>query len=209
MVFACGLLCHCGSLERSNPADPAIEYAAGGEQTLSLAVPLPKALVSVVDSMVARLTGPNITPITKSLIHSPLGPATVTIGALEAGGDRVVVVEGYDHDGNLIMMGEKRNITISVGDTTRVVLNLELLGLPVGPAEGDPGQEEGGDPPSDDAPSADDGTSAAGANDDAAAPADAAANDTAATGEGGTSDGSDSGSTSDEAAADETAAETG
>ena len=128
------LLGACGSLERSNPVDPgAVDsgVSVGSEesngQSLSLVVPLPKPLVSVVDSLVAVLSGPGMTSIVKRLDFSPLGPATLTMGAVSPGTERVLKIAGYDHGGHLILEGERRNITITAGGTTRVTINLSLL----------------------------------------------------------------------------------
>ena len=127
----------CGTLDRNNPlyVDNSNSHSeqhtsVESEPSLTLAIALPKALASVVDSMVARFTGPDIVPIVKEMQFSPIGPATVTLGALSPGQDRTLIVEGYDHDGNLIIRGEKHNIQISVGDTTRITLNMEQIDIP-------------------------------------------------------------------------------
>ncbi len=118
----------CGSLERDNPADPGGVSPEGSSfNTLSLVVPVPKPLVSVIDSLVAVLSGPGMTPIVKQLEHSPLGPATLTMGAVSPGTGRTLTIEGYDHDGALIIEGERRNISIVAGDTTSITINLSLL----------------------------------------------------------------------------------
>lgn len=135
-ISSAALLVNCGSFDRNNPVDPGGAAAQAQaelvvpEPGLRLTVSLPKALVSVVDSVVAHLTGPNIVPVVKQLQHSPLGPATVTLGALSPGLDRVLIIEGYNHEGNLVMRAEKRNINITVGDTTRITMNMELMDLP-------------------------------------------------------------------------------
>ena len=128
-VGTIGALIACGSLERDNPADPGgnSPEQSSATNTLSLVVPLPKPLVSVVDSLVAILSGPGMTPIVKQLDHSPLGPAMLTMGAVSPGTGRVLTVEGYDHDGVLIFEGQRRNISIVAGDTTRIAINLTLL----------------------------------------------------------------------------------
>ena len=150
LVAAAQLLCACGSLERSNPADP----DAGGTRhepsanALSLVIPLPKPQVSVVDSLVAILEGPGMTPIVKRLDHSPLGPATLTMGAVSPGTGRTLTILGYDHEGLLIMEGERRNIDIAVGDTTRVTINLRLIeGVNEPDAGGDDGSGDDGSTP--------------------------------------------------------------
>ena len=128
------LLGACGSLERSNPVDPGAvdsgvhrDSEESSRQTLSLVVPLPKPLVSVVDSLVAVLSGPGMTSIVKQLDHSPVGPATLTMGAVSPGTELILKIEGYDHDGRLILEGERRNITITAGGTTIITINLNLL----------------------------------------------------------------------------------
>ena len=144
-----GAIIACGSLERDNPADPggnSPEQSA--TNTLSLIVPLPNPLASVVDSLVAVLYGPGMAPIMKQLDHSPLGPATLTMGAVSPGTGRILTIEGYDHDGVLIFEGQRRNISIVAGDTTSITINLTLLEGINGPEPGpgtDPPAEE--DPP--------------------------------------------------------------
>ena len=127
----------CGTLDRNNPvyvdnpnSHSEKHTSVDSKPSLTLAIALPKILVSVVDSMVARFTGPDIVPIVKEMQFSPIGPATVTLGALSPGHDRTLIVEGYDHDGNLIIRGEKHNIQISVGDTTRITINMEQMNIP-------------------------------------------------------------------------------
>lgn len=143
----------CGSLERSNPADPgaADRVDRTSSNALSLVIPLPKPLISVVDSLVAVLEGPGMTPIVKQLEHSPLGPATLTMGAVSPGTGRTLTIFGYDHEGQLIMEGERRNIDIAVGDTTRITINLRLI-------EGVNEPDAGGDDGSTDDGSVDDGS---------------------------------------------------
>jgi hypothetical protein len=118
----------CEPLERSNPVDPSVDpVIADGGAELSLVVPLPKRLATVVDSLVARLTGPDIPTVVKALEYdSPVGPATLTIGALSPGEGRVLTIEGYDLTGRLILSGERRDITIEIGDTTRIAIDLRL-----------------------------------------------------------------------------------
>ncbi|MDA0334035.1 MAG: hypothetical protein O2782_02605 [bacterium] len=132
LAFSCVLGCH--SLDRDNPVDPAGEPAvepgviAGADgASLSLVVPLPKALATIVDSLVARLSGPDVPTIIKSLDYpSPLGPATLTIGAISPGSGRTLTIEGYDLTGRLILAGERGDITVVTGDTTRVTIDLRL-----------------------------------------------------------------------------------
>jgi hypothetical protein len=134
------LLGACGSLERSNPVDPgAVDGGDSNGQTLSLVVPVPKPLVSVVDSLVAVLSGPGMSSIVKQLERSPLGPATLRMGAVSPGTERILKIEGYDHAGRLILEGERRNITITAGGTTAITINLNLLeGVNDPTAEPDP-----------------------------------------------------------------------
>ena len=120
------MLWHCGSLERRNPADPAVEPVETPGPVISLSIPVPKPLVSVIDSMVAILEGPDMTPIEKEVDHSPLGPGLLTIGAIPPGSGRTLTIRGFDHDGQLVMEGMKNNITISEGDTSRITLNMSL-----------------------------------------------------------------------------------
>ncbi|MFH1569725.1 MAG: hypothetical protein ABIL09_17145, partial [Gemmatimonadota bacterium] len=101
----------CGSLERANPADPAGQ-AADPQAGLSLVVPLPKPLISVVDSIVVTLQGPTIPTIVMEMEHSPQGPATLTIGALAPGSGFRLTVLGYDHAGVLLLRGEQDGIAI-------------------------------------------------------------------------------------------------
>ena len=129
LIFSCCLGCH--ALERDNPVDPAVVDAtvADGDEgaRLSLVVPLPKALATVVDSLVARLSGPDMATVTKPLDYpSPLGPATLTIGAISPGSGRILTIEGYDLTGRLILSGERSDITIVTGDTTRITIDLRL-----------------------------------------------------------------------------------
>ena len=116
-VISLALLCsQCGSLQRDNPLDPSASPSENGEApTLSLVIPLPKELARIVDRIVARLEAPDMTAIVKELDHSPLGPATLTIGAISPGSGRTLIIEGFDIDGQLILIGEKQNIEIVVG----------------------------------------------------------------------------------------------
>ena len=132
LAFSCVLGCH--SLDRNNPVDPASDaaiepglVARANGASLSLVVALPKALATVVDSLVARFSGPDIPTIVKSLDYpSPLGPATLTIGAVSPGSGRTLTVEGYDLTGRLILAGERGDITVVTGDTTRITIDLRL-----------------------------------------------------------------------------------
>jgi hypothetical protein len=116
----------CGAPERNNPLDPANRQGA----SLTLNIPLPKYLADVVQRVVARLEGPGMQPLVKELDHSPLGPATGTIGAIPPGTGRILTIEGYDLAGELLFRGEKRDIAIVAGDTTRVELDLVLVKAP-------------------------------------------------------------------------------
>jgi hypothetical protein len=121
-----GFLClGCGAPGRDNPLDPADQRAS-----LRLSVPLPKYLAEVVQRVVARLEGPGMQPIEKELDHPPLGPATGTIGAIPPGAGRVLTIEGYNLAGELLFRGEKRDIAIVAGDTTRVEIDLVLVQAP-------------------------------------------------------------------------------
>ena len=148
------LLVHgqCGTLERDNPLDPGGEsrqtastagQSAADRSALSLRLPLPKALLGVVDSVVAILEGPDIQPVVKRLSISPLGPATGILGALQPGNGRTLTIEGFDLEGNLIFTGQQTDITIAVGDTTSVQIALRLT-QPLPPDGGEPA--DGGDP---------------------------------------------------------------
>lgn len=126
LALALGSHAGCHTLDRDNPVDPAI--GDGGDRAgLSLVVPLPKALASVVDSLVAHLSGPGMMAVVKAFdFPTPLGPATATIGAVPPGEGRLLTIEGYDLTGRLILSGERANITIVTGDTTRVSIDLRL-----------------------------------------------------------------------------------
>ncbi len=130
-LLATFLCCGCGAPGRNNPLDP-----AKGEDgaSLSLSIPLPKYLADVVQRVVARLEGPGMEPLVKELDHPPLGPATGTIGAIPPGTGRILTIEGYDLAGELLFKGEKRDLAIVAGDTTRVELELVLVKAP--PAAG-------------------------------------------------------------------------
>jgi hypothetical protein len=120
------LISQCGSLDRRNPADPVVGSTEQPSPALSLLVPVPKALVSVIDSMIAILEGPDMTTIEKVVGHSPNGPGLLTIGAIPPGSDRTLTIRGFDHQGQLIMEGVKSNITIAEGDTARITINMTL-----------------------------------------------------------------------------------
>lgn len=133
----------CGSLERDNPLDPASSQAPP-EAILSLYLPLPKPLVSVVHRVIARLEGPDFEPIVEELSLSPLGPATGTFGALQPGSDRTLILEGYNLRGELIFEGRREGITIIAGDTVRVEVQLRLIRSSApAPAESDSAWEVG------------------------------------------------------------------
>ena len=135
----------CGSPERANPVDPAVTGELP-QQTMTLLLALPKSLATVIDRIVAKLVGPDMPEIVKELSHSPLGPASLTIGAITPGANRTLTIEGYDLQGRLIMVGEKRNLTIAVGDTTRVTIELVLTDqfVPEEIVTGDDGDTETG-----------------------------------------------------------------
>lgn len=174
-----GLAIGCHSLDRNNPVDPSATHNSDSGQPgagLSLVVPLPKALATVVDSLVARLSGPDIPTVVKALDYpSPLGPATLTIGAVSPGSGRVLVIEGYDLTGRLILSGERRDITIVTGDTTRIAIDLRLA---IDPSELDAPDTTAavgdstvsGDPPQDEGP--DDGSGEVPTEDETTAPSD-------------------------------------
>lgn len=126
-LLALSLCGGCGAPDRNNPLDPGKQ---GAGASLHLNIPLPKYLAEVVQRVVARLEGPGMQPLTKELDHSPLGPATGTIGAIPPGSGRTLTIEGYDLAGELLFRGEQRDITIVAGDTTRVELDLVLVKAP-------------------------------------------------------------------------------
>jgi hypothetical protein len=53
-----------------------------------------------------------------------------------------LTIEGYDHSGRLILSGERRDITIVTGDTTRIVIDLRLT---IGDSELDEPESPEGD----------------------------------------------------------------
>ncbi|MFP6592435.1 MAG: hypothetical protein VCE12_18135, partial [Candidatus Latescibacterota bacterium] len=130
LALALGSHAGCHTLDRDNPVDPTIgdgDGDGGDRAGLSLVVPLPKALASVVDSLVAHLSGPGMVTVVKALdFPTPLGPATLTIGAVPPGEGRLLTIEGYDLTGRLILSGERANITVVTGDTTRISIDLRL-----------------------------------------------------------------------------------
>jgi hypothetical protein len=152
--FVCGI--GCAGLERDNPfdADTSIESEVAPEATLTVAVPLPKALATVVDSLVAHLEVPDAPTVIKELTYdTPLGPALLTIGALSPGGGITLTIEGYDLGGRLILAGTQTDITIAANDTTRVSIDLRLTvdldeidGPDTGADAGDGGDDTGADP---------------------------------------------------------------
>ncbi len=125
-----GLVCGfgCAGLERDNPFDTdGTASQAAPEAALTLAVPLPKALATVVDSLVAHLEVPDTPTVIKELTYdTPLGPALLTIGALSPGGSVTLTIEEYDLDGRLILSGTQTDITIAANDTTRISIDLRL-----------------------------------------------------------------------------------
>lgn len=136
-----GCCAQCGPPEPSRPTDPGSEEAAFSS-ALVLTIPLSKTLVSVVDSLVAVLSDAQGRPmITKQLQHSPLGPATLTIGAVSPGSGYRLTISGYDHARRHILQGEQDGIVIAVGDTLPLTMVLSLL---ISPA---PEDTSGGDAP--------------------------------------------------------------
>jgi len=130
----------CGPPDPSRPTDSGPAEATASS-TLELSIPLPKALISVVDSLVAVLEAPGQPTIYKQLEHSPLGPATLTIGAISPGSGYRLTISGYDHARQHILQGEQDGIVIAVGDTLHLTMVMTLL---VSPA---PGDTSGGDAP--------------------------------------------------------------
>ena len=125
-LLALAALCYqCGSSETNTAIspDPADSRAAG----IHVAVPIPKALVVVVDRVVATLDGPGVQTIVKELTVTPLGPATGTIGALPPSTGLTLTLNGYDLDGELLFSGQRRGISIAAGDTTRITVELILV----------------------------------------------------------------------------------
>jgi hypothetical protein len=121
------LLYRCGPSTPEMPLSPGVGDSPGAAGGISLAIPIPKALVVVVDRVVATLNGPGIQTIVKELTVTPLGPATGIIGALPAATGLVLTLEGYDLDGLLLFNGQRRGISITAGDTTRITVELLLV----------------------------------------------------------------------------------
>jgi hypothetical protein len=121
----------CSDLQRSNPYDShsaKVDATNGAaEATLSLRLPLAKALAIVVYRVEAILEGPCMPPIIKELTLLPLGPATGTIGALQPGTGFSLTLRGYDIEDELLFEGHQENISIVDGDTTLVEIDLVLL----------------------------------------------------------------------------------
>lgn len=117
----------CTGLERDNPLDPSSSAEQSETSTLSLAVPLPKILATVVDSLVATLEIPDAPTVVKELSYdTPLGPALLTIGALSPSTGVTLTIEGFDLDGRLILSGAQTDIIIVADDTTRISIDLRL-----------------------------------------------------------------------------------
>lgn len=139
----------CTGLERDNPLDPSSSAEQSETSTLSLAVPLPKILATVVDSLVATLEIPDAPTVVKELSYdTPLGPALLTIGALSPSTGVTLTIEGFDLDGRLILSGTQTDIIIVADDTTRISIDLRLA-IPLDELDtgGDPtgGDTGGGD----------------------------------------------------------------
>jgi len=88
---------------------------------------------------VAVLEAPDRPTITKQLEHSPLGPATLTIGAISPGSGYRLTISGYDHARQHILQGEQDGIVITVGDTLHLTMVMTLLISPT------PEDSSGGD----------------------------------------------------------------
>lgn len=158
----------CAGVDRDNPFDPAAptQVSLTRDAAITLAVPLPKALATVVDSLVARLDVPDAPTVIKNLTYdTPLGPALLTIGALSPGGGITLTIEGYDLDGRLILTGTQSDITIAANDTTRVSIDLRLTIDLEDPDDGDTVDDGSGDGSGDDTTDPTDGGDA-GAGDD-------------------------------------------
>lgn len=144
----------CGEPGRDNPFDPGA--AEPPTAAVALRIPLPKALVTIVDRVEAVLEGPGMLPVLKVLEHGPTGPAVGTIGAVPPGTDRVLTVQGFDLDGRLLLRGQTRGIAILDGDTTRVSLDLFLV---AGEDDAGPADEAGDEEPVDTGGAVEEGTS--------------------------------------------------
>ena len=111
----------------SSDTTPSAATSVETTADLALSIPIPKALIIVVDRVVATLEGPGIQTVVKELDVSPTGPATGTIGAIPPAIGLTLTVEGFDLDGLLLFTGQQRGISISAGDTTVVNLQLTLV----------------------------------------------------------------------------------
>lgn len=89
---------------------------------------LPRTLAQSARQNLRQARGARHATIVKELDHSPLGPATLVIGAISPGSGRTLFIEGFDIDGELIVTGVARNIEVVVGNTTRVSISLQLVG---------------------------------------------------------------------------------
>ena len=68
------------------------------------------------------------------------------MGAIPPGSGRTLTLRGFDLDDNLLFEGRQSNISISVGDTTSVVIDLILVQEPVDDEPESPDySEDGGD----------------------------------------------------------------
>ena len=123
------LLCfQGGSLQRDNPLYPSASQPGNGEETtLSLVIPLPKALPA---SSTESSPGSR-----RPACNDRQGARPLASGACDARHRRHLprfetysVHRGFDIDGELIMTGVARNIEVVVGDTTRVSISLQLVG---------------------------------------------------------------------------------
>ena len=124
LLLCSTLVCHCSSAAPERPLAPSEQMPTAG---ISLSVPLPKALVIVVDRVVATLEVPGLQTIVKELTVTPLGPATGIIGALPPSTGLTITLNGYDLDGELLFNGQRRGLAITAGDTTRVTIELILV----------------------------------------------------------------------------------
>jgi len=195
MAFLCGaalLSHHCGELGRDHPADP-YNTPTAETATLALRVPLPKALVRVVHRIEALLEGPDMRSISKDLALTPLGPATGLMGAIPPGSGRTLTLRGFDLDDNLLFEGRQSNISISVGDTTSVVIDLILVQEPVDDEPESPDDSEDGGDTGDTGDTDDTGDT--GDTGGTGGTGDTGAGDTGDTGDTGTGDTGDTGDT--------------
>ena len=158
-LLCSALFYHCSSAPPERPLAPSEQTPTAG---ISLSVPLPKALVIVVDKVVATLEVPGLQTIVKELTVTPLGPATGIIGPLPPSTGLTVTLSGFDLDGELLFNGQRRGLAITAGDTTRVTIELILVQEidleepePAAAPVADPGEEPGGGP-GDDPPAATD-----------------------------------------------------